>query len=100
MAYAGQTGDTGQTMEGASQAGGYSSRTTNVPQSLTDFSRPWNNNTPKNTTCTKGKPYTKPSKTTPNRPRTDQLHHDPKTHESSSSPEANRSDRSSMGSSG
>jgi hypothetical protein len=42
----------------------------------------------------------KPSKTTPNRPSTDQQHHDPKTHESSSSPEANprsslhRSDRS------
>jgi hypothetical protein len=42
-----------------------------------------------NTTCTEGKPYTKPRKTTPNRPRTDQQHHDPKTHESSNSPEAN-----------
>jgi hypothetical protein len=47
-----------------------------------------------------GKTYTKPSKITLNRPRTDQQHHDPKTHESSSSPEANpisglhRSDRS------
>jgi hypothetical protein len=46
------------------------------------------------------KPYTKPSKTTPNIPRKTQQHHDPKTHESSSSPEANptsgihRSDRS------
>jgi hypothetical protein len=53
-----------------------------------------------NTTCMEGKPYTKPSKTTPNRQRTDQQHHDPKPHESSSSPEANptsdlhRSDRS------
>jgi hypothetical protein len=37
MAYAGQTGDT-------CQAGGYSSRTTNVPESLSDFSRPWNQN--------------------------------------------------------
>jgi hypothetical protein len=52
------------------------------------------------TTCTEGKPYTKPSKTSPNRPRTDQHHHDTKTHESRSSPEANptsgihRSDRS------
>jgi hypothetical protein len=27
------------------QAGGYSSRTTNVPESLSDFSRPWNKNT-------------------------------------------------------
>jgi hypothetical protein len=35
------------------------------------------------------KSYTKPRKTPPNKPRTDQQHHDPKTHESSSSPEAN-----------
>jgi hypothetical protein len=46
------------------------------------------------------KPYTKPNKTSPNRSRTDQQHQDPKTHESSGSPEANptsgsnRSDRS------
>jgi hypothetical protein len=45
--------------------------------------------TPQNTTCKEGKPYTKPNKPTPNRPRTDQQHQDPKTHESSSSPEAN-----------
>jgi hypothetical protein len=31
----------------AGQAGSYSSRTTNVPESLSDFSRPWNKNTPK-----------------------------------------------------
>jgi hypothetical protein len=31
----------------AGQADGYSSRTTSVPESLSDFSRPWNNNTPK-----------------------------------------------------
>jgi hypothetical protein len=31
----------------AGQAGGYSSRTTNVPESLSDFSRPWNKNIPK-----------------------------------------------------
>jgi hypothetical protein len=30
----------------AGQAGGYSSRTTNVPESLSDFSRPWNKTTP------------------------------------------------------
>jgi hypothetical protein len=29
------------------QAGGYNSRTTSVPESLSDFSRPWNKNTPK-----------------------------------------------------
>jgi hypothetical protein len=84
----------------AGQVGGYSSRTTSVPKSLSDFSRPWNKTTPKNTTCTEGKTYTKPNKTTPNIPRTDQQHQYPKTHESSNSPEANptkdlhRSDRS------
>jgi hypothetical protein len=31
----------------ASQAGGCSNRTTSVPKSLNDFSRPWNKNTPK-----------------------------------------------------
>jgi hypothetical protein len=30
--------------------------------------------TPQNTTCMEEKPYTKPKKTTPNRPRTDQQH--------------------------
>jgi hypothetical protein len=93
-------------MDRAGQAGGYNSRTTSVPERLSDFSRLWNKNTPKNTTCTEGKPYTKPNKTTPNIPRTDQQHQEPKTHESSSSPEANptsdshRSDRCSLGSSG
>jgi hypothetical protein len=87
-------------VDSAGQAGGYSSHTTNVPESLSDFSRPWNKKHPQNTTCTKGKPYTKPNKTTSNGPRTDQQHQDPKTHESSSSSEANptsgshRSDRS------
>jgi hypothetical protein len=31
----------------AGQAGGYNNRTTSVPESLSDFSRPWNKNTPK-----------------------------------------------------
>jgi hypothetical protein len=31
----------------AGQAGGYNSRITTVPESLSDFSRPWNKNTPK-----------------------------------------------------
>jgi hypothetical protein len=78
----------------AGQASGYSSRTTSVPESLSDFFRPWNKNTP-------------------NRPRTDQQHHDPKTHESSRHPRQipqvaytsqtghpHRLDRSSLGSSG
>jgi hypothetical protein len=34
-------------VESAGQAGDYSSRTTNVPESLSDFSSPWNKNTPK-----------------------------------------------------
>jgi hypothetical protein len=72
----------------AGQAGDYSSRTTNVPESLNDFSRPWNKNTPKHNLHGR-KTLHKPNKTTPNRPRTDQQHQDPKTHESSSSPEAN-----------
>jgi hypothetical protein len=72
----------------AGQAGGYNSNTS-FPESLSDFSRPWNKNTSKNTTCKEEEPFTNPSKTTPNRLRTDQQHHDPKTHESSSSPEAN-----------
>jgi hypothetical protein len=72
----------------AGQAGGCSSRTTSVPEGLNDFSRPLKKHS-QNTTCKEGKTYTKPSKPTPNRPRTNQQHHDPKTHESSSSPEAN-----------
>jgi hypothetical protein len=42
----------------AGQADGYSNRTTSVRESLNDFSRPWNKNTPINTTCKEGKPYT------------------------------------------
>jgi hypothetical protein len=40
----------------AGQAGGYSSRTTNVPESLSDFSRPWNKNTLKAQPVRKKKP--------------------------------------------
>jgi hypothetical protein len=60
----------------ARQAGGYNSSTTSVLESLNDFSRPWNKNNPKTQLARKEKPYTKPSKTTPNRPRTDQQHQD------------------------
>jgi hypothetical protein len=34
-------------VDSTGQAGGYNSRTTSVPKSLNDFSRPWNKNTPK-----------------------------------------------------
>jgi hypothetical protein len=76
-------------VDSVSETGGYSSHTTSVLESLSDFSRPWNKNAPKTQPARKEKPYTKPNKTTPNRPRTDQQHQDPKTHESSSTPEAN-----------
>jgi hypothetical protein len=56
--------------------------------------------TPKNTTYKEEEPDTKPSKTTPNWPRTSQQQHNPKTHGLNNSPETNptkvshRSDRS------
>jgi hypothetical protein len=34
-------------VDSAGQAGGYSSRTTSVPKSISDYSRPWNKTTPK-----------------------------------------------------
>jgi hypothetical protein len=40
----------------AGQVGGYSSCTTNVPESLSDFSRPWNKNTPKTQPARKENP--------------------------------------------
>jgi hypothetical protein len=47
MACAGQTGAPVRPVDRAGQADGYSSRTINVLESLSDFSRPWNKNTPK-----------------------------------------------------
>jgi hypothetical protein len=73
----------------AGQAGGYSSGTTNVLESLSDFCRPWNQNTLKNTACKEEEPFINPSKTPPKWPRTDQQQHDPKTHGTSNSPKAN-----------
>jgi pectin methylesterase-like acyl-CoA thioesterase len=40
MACAGHTGDTVRPVDRASQAGGYNSRTTSIPESRSDFSRP------------------------------------------------------------
>jgi hypothetical protein len=40
----------------AGQAGGYNSRTTSVPESLSDFFRPWNKNTPKTQPARKENP--------------------------------------------
>jgi hypothetical protein len=42
-------------MDSAGQAGGYNSRTS-VPESLSDFSRPWNKNTPKTQPARKENP--------------------------------------------
>jgi hypothetical protein len=87
------------------QADGYSSRITKVLGSLSDSSRPWNKNTSKHTTCKEEEPFSKPSKKTPNRSRTDQQQHNQKTHRPSKSPEANPtkgihwSDQSHLGSS-
>jgi hypothetical protein len=43
-------------VDSAGEAGGYSSRTTSVPVSLNDFSRPWNKNTPKTQPARKENP--------------------------------------------
>jgi hypothetical protein len=43
-------------MDRVGQAGGYSSRTTNVPESLSDFSGPWNKNTLKTQLARKKNP--------------------------------------------
>jgi hypothetical protein len=86
----------GRSVDRAGQAGSYSSCTTRVPESLNDFSRPWNKNTPKTQPAQKENPTQSRAKQL----QTDQQHHDPKTHESSSTPEVNptsgihRSDRS------
>jgi hypothetical protein len=43
-------------VESAGQAGGYSSCTTSVPESLSEFSRPWNKNTSKTQPARKENP--------------------------------------------
>jgi hypothetical protein len=43
-------------VDSAGQASGYSSRTTSVPESLSDFSRPWNKTTPKTQPARKENP--------------------------------------------
>jgi hypothetical protein len=53
-------------MDRAGQAGGYSSHTTSVPESLSDFSRPLNKNTPKPEPARKENPTQNNSKQTKN----------------------------------
>jgi hypothetical protein len=76
-------------VDSAGHAGGYNSHTSNVPGSLSDSSRPWNKNHLRNTTCKEEETFTKPSKTTPNIPRTDQQDHGTKPHEHNNSPRPN-----------
>jgi hypothetical protein len=50
------------------QAGGYNNRITNVPESLNDFSRPWNKNTLKTQPVRKKNPsQTKQNTTKPDK---------------------------------
>jgi hypothetical protein len=46
----------GRPVDSVGQASGYSSRTTSVPESLSDFSRPWNKNTTKTQPAQKEEP--------------------------------------------
>jgi hypothetical protein len=55
-------------VDSAGQASGYSSRTTSVPESLSDFSRPWKKNTPKTQPAQKENPTQSQAK----QPQTDQ----------------------------
>jgi hypothetical protein len=100
-------------MNSADQAGGKQQMHSEVPGSLIDTSRPWNKNHHQRTTCQEGKPLTKPSKTTPNEPRTGQQENGRTPHEHSSSPrqipqrdstgqtgQEHRTDRTRLGSSG
>jgi hypothetical protein len=83
MAYAGQTG--GQCRSGDS----YSNWTENVPGSLSDFSMPRHKTSSESTTCNGRKPYTKPSQTPRNLPRTNQQQHTTTGNSARRSPEAN-----------
>jgi hypothetical protein len=75
-------------VERAGQAGGYSSHTTNVPESISDFSRPWNKTSPKHNLHGR-RTLHKANQNTFKTARTDKHQHNPKTHELSNSPEAN-----------
>jgi hypothetical protein len=55
----------------AGQAGGEQQVHNKVPGSLSDSSRPWNKNNSRTQPVPEEKPFTKPSKMTPNKPRTD-----------------------------
>jgi hypothetical protein len=83
MACAGQTG--GQSRS----AGGYSNRTTNVTESVSDFSRPWNKNTLKTQQARKKNPTQSQPKHLQNSLELTSTNSTPKTHGFNNSPEAN-----------
>jgi hypothetical protein len=97
----------------AGQAGGYSSRTTHVPESLSDFSRPWNKNTPKTQPARKENPTQnltkqlqtdqKQTSSTKTQGHTSQAIHPrqiPQVSRTGQTGQEHRSDRCSLGSSG
>jgi hypothetical protein len=97
----------------AGQAGGYNSRTTSVPESVNDFSRPWNRNTTKTQPARKENPtqnLTKQLQTdqeltssTKTQRHTSQAVHPrqiPQVTRTGQTGQEHRSDRCSMGSSG
>jgi hypothetical protein len=97
----------------AGKAGGYSSRTTSVPESLSDLSRSWNKNTPKTQPARKENPTQSLAKqlqtnqeltsSTTTQGHTSQAVHPrqiPQVAYTGQTGHAHRSDRSSLGSSG
>jgi hypothetical protein len=113
MVCADQTGDTGQTGGQSRSGGGYSSRTTNVPESLSEFSRLWNQNTLKTQPARKKNPTQSQPKHLQNSQEltstnTTQRHTDSATHlrqipqraHTGQTGQEHRSDRCNLGSSG
>jgi hypothetical protein len=94
----------------AGQAGGYNSRITSVPESLSDFSRLWNKNTPKTQPARKENPTQSLAKqlqtdqeltnSTTTQRRTSQAVHPRQNPQVAYTGHKHQSDRSSLGSSG
>jgi hypothetical protein len=76
-------------VDSVGHVGSYINCIKNILESLSDFSRPWNKTTSKNTTCKGRKPYTKPSQTPRNLPTTDQQQHTTAGNSPRRSPKAN-----------
>jgi hypothetical protein len=100
-------------VDSAGQAGGYNNRTTNVPESLSDFSTPWNKTTPKTQPAQKENPtqnltkqlqtYQEPTSRTKTQRHMSQAVHPRQISQESCTGQTGqeyRSDRCSLGSSG